>query len=93
MVKNAKAKRAAREYQLAHPGMSYSQARQESREEYERSRSSTRASTCDEHEGTTPSGPEWSEADDIRHPIERPLPSHYLTNPFGLKPNDNAEQT
>ena len=91
MVKNARAKRAAREYQLAHPGMSYQQARQESREEYERSKSSTRASARDEDEGATPSQPESSGSDNTRHPIERPLPSHYLTNPFGLKPNDNAE--
>lgn len=93
MVKNRKAKDAALEYQMAHPGMSYAQARRESRKEHQRARPSTRASSEDEREpATPPRGSEVSRVDDTPRPIEQPLSSDYLTNPFGLTPADNLEQ-
>lgn len=93
MVKNRKAKDAALEYQMAHPGMSYAQARRESRKEHERARSSTRASAQDQQqEATPPQGSEPSRADSTPRPIEQPLSSDYLTNPFGLTPADSVGQ-
>ncbi|QVI27292.1 hypothetical protein MN2019_24305 [Mycolicibacterium neoaurum] len=93
MVKNRKAKDAALEYQMAHPGVSYAQARRESRKEHERAQSSTRASSQDEREQVTPpGGSEVFTVDDTSRPVEQPLSSDYLTNPFGLKPADNLEQ-
>lgn len=48
MVKNAREKRAARRYQIEHPGISYSQALHESREEYERTESTKQVAPRDD---------------------------------------------
>ena len=76
MVKNRRAKLAAREYQRAHPGMSYVQARRELREHYERTRST--------NDGT-------AHADDVPRTVARPLSANYLTNPFGLLQDEDAD--
>lgn len=76
MVKNRRAKLAAREYQRAHPGMSYVQARRELREHYERTRST--------NDGT-------AHADDVPRIVARPLSANYLTNPFGLSQDEDAD--
>lgn len=76
MVKNRRAKLAAREYQRAHPGMSHEQARRESREEYERTRSTIDLT---------------AHVDDVPGTVDRPLSANYLRNPFGLLQDEDAD--
>ncbi|KKF01283.1 hypothetical protein WN67_14590 [Mycolicibacterium obuense] len=76
VVKNRRAKLAAREYQRAHPGRSYEQARRESRQEYERTRSTNDLT---------------AHADDVPRIVARPLSANYLTNPFGLSQDEDAD--
>ena len=77
MVKNAREKRAARRYQIEHPGISYRQALHESREEYERTESTKHVVPRD---------------DDTAHTVDQPPSSHYLTNPFGLQQNNDVDE-
>lgn len=73
MVKNARAKREAHRYQAEHPGISYQQALRESREEYNRTKSTN---------ATVPQG------DNASNTADQTLSSHYLTNPFDSKPDN-----
>ncbi|MEZ0052967.1 hypothetical protein ABIA30_003992 [Mycobacterium sp. MAA66] len=73
MVKNARAKREARRYQAEHPGISYAQALRLSLEEHERTQSTDEI---------------VPQVDDTATTADRLLASHYMTNPFGLKPDN-----
>jgi hypothetical protein len=73
VVKNARAKREARRYQVEHPGMSYQQALRESLAEHERTKSAKKTAPQD---------------DDTPDTADHVLSSHYLTNPFGSKPHN-----
>lgn len=77
MVKNARSKRAAREYQVAHPGMSHVQATCES---------------CAEHERTRPPDEAAPHADDAPRTVVQPLSSNYLTNPFSPWHDDDGDE-
>lgn len=76
MVKKGKAKRAAREYQLAHPGMSYRSALRKSQEEHERDLSTNAVAP---------------HADDAPRTFTQPVSSNYLTDPFTVSQDEDVD--